>query len=627
MPSVTDGAKGRAVVAATATVPPPLSAVTKRFYVEFMARLNSRHDDSKQRTTTPAGHGNRKGAVGAAQIEEEALRGRLSQSQSDTLGTLLWQWILLLHANGGEDKNNDKHNKDATTGSVGPPSPSHASQAAVPYPSLRTPEQVDRLFHSGLSCLVPATMIGVGVRVPAVDRMSPWHHSSSTALLPPVHTSAFLRPGGALPHAFEQLSKVGPLFSSWCALCYCCMAASIASRKGADEHHDAVDARTMITIVRGAWDAAVTALMKSCLKEGNSNDTATAHRAAAGSTAPSAGGTTAPITSLSADAVVQLWCEVYNHNNAGSSVDAVAAAAAGDAAPQCTMPSPAPPLFTLWASQWYVECCRVAACGRDDGFGVHAVSLEILTRVTHHLCDRLLEETGMEKASTTLPRTLCSSPKVFVPTPSDPVPSTTESTTDKRGEVAVPLVIATLNGLALQAPTAAATHSGTRTANARHAALQRKRRRGWRGSDGDDDEDDDEDDDDIWGHDRAQKESGAGRSAFHKFLSSNEQLHEMAVAAGVLTVYSLTPSSTFSHPSSHSKATEAEDVRKGEVVDSADHDGASVYLAEEEEEGVKGDLPWSISAQREVYVRNGDVQWWTLGDSQRHRQLMADKRA
>lgn len=583
----------------------PLSPVAKRFYKEFMTRiLASQQAYTQSRSNSINKKWKQSGVRGHARAaeEEDAAQRRLTRAQSNTLGPLLWQWLLLLHATTLHHSNNsydDMESQQAgessvaaaaqqqqehvgTNGSSTDNHSKHDPRGDAHGLRLRTPWQVERLFNAGFACLLPTiAAAAAGVRAPTADTVAPWHNlqrrpSSGTSI-----SGSLASPHGLLIRALAQLSQHGPLFSSWCALAFLCLSA-FPNTPG-DEDVEGVDpaarAGDKVRQLQEVWDAAARRLLHSALKD--KNDADPSHVPAG---IPQAQKLHSPHRDdsanlfLSSREVEQLWYEVHRRS---ASVLSSEATNRVDDAESATYSSSVHPLFPLWTLQWYVECCRVASHGRDDGFAVHAVLLTILTRVTHHLCRRLTEvvlEYSKEHKDD-VSTGLCGAAVAAQ---------------------ATPLVVATLTGLAVQTPAVA-------TAGPRRSVPQpRKRRRGWPRDDEDDDDDDDDEEEEKEAEESAEdpgstlsfphggvRTGGPHSSAFARFLSSNEQLYEVVIAAGVLTRYCLTPTFPF---------------RAGS--------------------NMAGDnAPFTAQVLPEVYLRNGEVHWWTVGDSQRHRQLMADKRS
>ncbi|KAK7197383.1 hypothetical protein NESM_000686000 [Novymonas esmeraldas] len=289
------------------TAPPTVVAVptsAQRFYITFLSHLA----DSRGAPTAEAQDDGG---------EEDAVR-RLSSTQADALGPLLWQWLALLSL----------------------PATVHAATDTAPVtppprrPTL-SPHGAERLFTAGFNALVPAQECG-GRRPPA-DPPAPWHAATCSPPTPSHQACAV---------ALSTLSRAGPLFSAWCALCYSCIGPSLQH-----EHGDDVDRAVCGALHRlcAAWDTAAAE--------------------------PTAGSP----PRVGATASARAWAAVHTACTVSSGADH----------------QTAPPLsLALWACQWHHECWRVAAHGQDDGFhtGGTAPSAPLVRRIMHYLCSRLVAE-------------------------------------------------------------------------------------------------------------------------------------------------------------------------------------------------------------------------------------------
>ncbi|KPA77668.1 hypothetical protein ABB37_07012 [Leptomonas pyrrhocoris] len=512
MPNLPEHSEATSPHAASANPPLLLPLVAHRFYTDFMARLSAQQRSSAPRSTTSAygdsssgngkktkTHNGTDGSGGAEEEEEEedaALR-RLSRAQCDAVGPLLWQWLLLLHATAQESRANDneQHHLSEVDVEEHRADPSHTQALLPPRSRLHTPGQVEQLFQTGLSSLVPAAVgrgAAAAVRTPTADLPAPWHATKDEPYASP--SSPYADAHRSLVRALVRLSTNGPLFSSWCALCYECMfalpsvevAAEAEQRGGGGVEACHPTAPVAVARVQDAWDTACAPYSRGkktqTVGEGQKThgNAHPAHQASISgqSNTDDAG------ASLDAATVAQLWQEVYKHTatnhtgRAGSPGESSAA-------------SHAHPLFPLWVSQWYVECCRIASHGRDDGFQVKSVPFTVLRRVMHYLCRRLIEEEEeVVVVGEGSPRLLREMPVSASTTTASTSSVIGESTTKGHRAASstrqsAPLTVATLTGLALKAP--AVDGAGKQ----RRATREGKRRRGWHDSDDDNDEDGD----------------------------------------------------------------------------------------------------------------------------------------
>lgn len=534
-----------------AATSPLLPSAAMRFFATFLSRLHAHNTDGATQE--------------AKNAEEDVTLRRLSPSQAEAIGPLLWQWMLLLL--GQPDPYLD-------TSPSGAAARTSREESRSPFPLLRTPSQVDRLFTTGLSQLVPvagAAAAEADVRNHPADMQLPWYHSLGGVYMRGSSTDH------SLTRALTRLSSRGPLYSSWCSLYFLCMPLE-----------EAPTAKEALTGLHRAWAAAVAHRTTSDKSSGRRTDVAGAEG-----------------TPMALDDVQQLWRVVYVSASSSPTTD-------HEPSP---LASPPHPLFSVWVAQWFYECCRVAAHGHDDGGGggvAATVSVELLARVMHHQCRRLGEEMDRAAVQEHWQHQHVSSARTKELDPSTENNAVVTSVASPRAA----LRIATLTGLALHAPkvtTASATTATTRHGSSdgtRGGTTRRKRRRRWRVSDSDSESEDDDDDDDgnwaaEWGDAQAVDllhggRGGRRRTALERFLSAAEQSYSVAIASSVLTSYTVSP-----------LALSALGGVGGE---------AAVEKMEED------NTACAVALAGESYLRQGEVQWWTVGNTQRQRQLMSDKR-
>lgn len=551
----------------------------QRFYTHFMTLLTQQGRCSPATiaaaVSAPLQHHSTSTADGQDGTEDDALR-RLTCAQEDALGPLLWQWLVLFSlavqpAGEAPQERGPVPSATAVASAVCSAAPSHTLG----------PHDVERLFRSGFSSLLPVAGSGGGAgglrgsRLPPADPPAPWHS---------VPLAEHNGPERALVAALSTLSCNGPLFSAWCALCYTCVGASLlvsTSQRRREGENAAADLstndfsaseeaiRSALQRLRHAWNSAVELA-----------DAATGGLSRPGKLAARRG--------VDACATLRLWATVYTTCTAFGSVAEAAPITHEKGGENRELQAP-PLSLSLWAVQWYCECTRVAAHGADEGFHSEeaGVPVELVTRVMCYMCHRLEAEVvrrARRRECTGSAASLLIAPPSESSAPAPTVP---------------PLRVGTLTALALQSAMhlvgddadrrgGAAKRSGGR----RGRAPLRRRRHAWqRSSDDDDDSDADsslEDPDYGGGTEgrwcgRTDAQSGASR-----FIFGQQERYEVAIASGVFTTYSVCP---------------------------ADDDVAQ-----------PADRHYMHRLTGEQYLRNGTVHWWTLRDSQRHRQLMAEAR-
>ncbi|KPI85653.1 hypothetical protein ABL78_5274 [Leptomonas seymouri] len=604
--------------ATSAQAPSPLPPVVKHFYADFVKRINAQQRPSALSSTACKDTGTRKGDTDDEDRDDEdaALR-RMSGAQLNALGPLLWQWLLILHATAEQSKayEEEKGDPSEAEAEVLQRNQLRAGTNESPRTSLSTPLQVERLFQTGLSSLVPAAAgrdAAAGVRAPTADLLAPWQAALDGSVAPRSRSRCCT--DGLLLRALTRLSASGPLFSSWCALCYVCLSAFTSKESGGTRAWSPTAGAT-VTDLRDAWDAAVAAYTQRRSVKGDSEGP----HAHSGAPTPRQA-LNAEKQKLDAEAVEQLWLGVLVYAS-GNHEPHVGSSSSSPAAPH------AHPLFPLWVSQWYVECCRVASHGRDDGFHVKDVPLTVLTRVTHYLCRRLTDE--VSAGSYQHPHPQPAPALVTAPAAYEEEDAGQGGSAARSARQQAPLTVATLNALALQTP---AVESSPATAAGGHASAVRGRKRRRGGRDSNEDEDEEEDDSDqesdesnLEGRSYTCRGGGSRRSALQRFLSNNEQPYAVPIAAGVLSCYLMAPSMVQPFLTPEQQQEHSNEDGDGEQ-EGMQELGEGVQRCGVLDKGDDSEPRYSVRILRETYLRNGEVHWWTLGDSQRHRQLMADKR-
>ncbi|GET86378.1 hypothetical protein, conserved [Leishmania tarentolae] len=584
----------------TATDPPqqrPTDAVTvpaslQRFYIHFMVFLTQRkHPDPATRAaavSTPLTSSHRRSAS-TSDGQDDTLR-RLTCAQEEALGPRLWQWLALFSL-AVQPAGEAPKERDLAASAV---------CSATPSRTLG-PHDVERLFRSGFSSLLPlcgssggASELG-GSRLPIADPPAPWH-----CVLLADHTS----PERALVAALSALSCNGPLFSAWCALCYTCVGASLlanSSHSGEEEGHAVADRSEKRVSVE--VEAIRSALQRLCHAWNSAVELADAATGGCSSRPD----TVAARRNVDACATLQLWATVYaTCTTPGWVVEAAPIAhGKGDRTPGLQ----APPLpFSIWAVQWYHECTRIAAHGADEGFHSDeaGVSVELVTRIMHYMCHRLEVEVVRrsrrhERTASAASRTATVELHKMHAETTGPLSPTPPLESNVPSPLLPMLRVGTLTALALQSAMnlvgdAADRRGGAvkRSGGRKGGAPPRRRRRAWRMSD-DDDDDDSDDGSSLDDLDYGSGEEGSGRwradaqSGPSRFISSQQEQFEVAIASGVLTTYS---------------------------VCSADDNVAQ-----------PASRHYMHRLTGEQYLRKGTVYWWTLRDSQQHRQLTAETRS
>ncbi|KAG5486104.1 hypothetical protein LSCM4_06812 [Leishmania orientalis] len=561
----------------TVAVPAPM----QRFYTHFMAVLTQQtHRGPGAAVSTPlvlSQHRSTSTIDGQGGTGDEGLH-RLTCAQEEALGPLLWQWLALFSL--AVERAGDALRER------GPATPAVRS---MPSPHILGPYDVERLFHTGFSSLPPVA--ATARQLPTSDPPTPWH----TAPLADHKQSE-----RTLVAALSALSRNGPLFSAWCSLCYTCVGDSLVtstSQDSREEGHVAVEpsksnffvaeeaTRSALRSLRRAWDSAVAL-----------------SGAAAGDSSPP--DTLAVRTSVDVCATVRLWTTVYKTCATSCSAVAVAPVAhekdTGSGEPQ------APPLsLSLWAAQWYRECTRVAAYGADEGFHAEeaGVPVELVTRVMRYMCHRLDAEVAKcakrrDRSGTATSLTAAVERKEVHAEIAAPLSSQLHSNSYASAPLVATLRVGTLAALALESPMhlvgncvdrrgGAAKRSGGR----KGGAPLRRQRRAWHLSDDEDDSDDDdsvEDPDYGSGRERSWRGHTGAQAGGSRLIGGQQEQFAVPIASGVLTTYSMSP---------------------------ADDDLAQPT----------GHL-YTPRLTGEKYLRNGTVHWWTLCDSQRHRQLLSEGR-
>ncbi|AYU76566.1 hypothetical protein, conserved [Leishmania donovani] len=562
-------------------------ASVQRFYTHFMTLLTQQGRcgpatiaAAVSTPSAPLQHRSTSTTDGQDGTEDNALR-RLTCAQEDALGPLLWQWLVLFslavqQAGEAPQERGPAPSAMAVASAMCSATPSHALG----------PHDVERLFRSGFSSLLPVAGSGGGAgglrgsRMPPADPPAPWHS------VPLAKQSG---PERALVAALSAISCNGPLFSAWCALCYTCVGASLLVSTSQRRHEGGDAAAGLSTSGFSASEEAIRSALRRLRHAWNS-----AVELA-----------DAPRRSVDACATLRLWATVYTTCTAlGSAAEAapITHEKAGE-----SRALQAPPLsLSLWAVQWYRECTRVAAHGADEGFHSEeaGVPVELVTRVMRYMCHRLEAEVVRrarrhERTGSAASLTATAELEEARAKTTAPVLTAPPSEASAPAPIVPTLRVGALTALALQSVMhlvgddadrrgGAAKRSGGR----KGGAPLRRRRRAWQMSSDDDDGSDVDssvEDPDYGGgtegswSGRTDAQSGASR-----FIFSQQERYEVAIASGVLTTYSVCP---------------------------ADDDVAQ-----------PADRHYMHRLTGEQYLRNGTVHWWTLRDSQRHRQLMAEAR-
>ncbi|TPP41667.1 hypothetical protein CGC21_36760 [Leishmania donovani] len=529
-------------------------ASVQRFYTHFMTLLTQQGRcgpatiaAAVSTPSAPLQHRSTSTTDGQDGTEDNALR-RLTCAQEDALGPLLWQWLVLFslavqQAGEAPQERGPAPSAMAVASAMCSATPSHALG----------PHDVERLFRSG---------------VPLAKQSGPER---------------------ALVAALSAISCNGPLFSAWCALCYTCVGASLLVSTSQRRHEGGDAAAGLSTSGFSASEEAIRSALRRLRHAWNS-----AVELA-----------DAPRRSVDACATLRLWATVYTTCTAlGSAAEAapITHEKAGE-----SRALQAPPLsLSLWAVQWYRECTRVAAHGADEGFHSEeaGVPVELVTRVMRYMCHRLEAEVVRrarrhERTGSAASLTATAELEEARAKTTAPVLTAPPSEASAPAPIVPTLRVGALTALALQSVMhlvgddadrrgGAAKRSGGR----KGGAPLRRRRRAWQMSSDDDDGSDVDssvEDPDYGGgtegswSGRTDAQSGASR-----FIFSQQERYEVAIASGVLTTYSVCP---------------------------ADDDVAQ-----------PADRHYMHRLTGEQYLRNGTVHWWTLRDSQRHRQLMAEAR-
>ncbi|CBZ24275.1 conserved hypothetical protein [Leishmania mexicana MHOM/GT/2001/U1103] len=562
-------------------------ASMQHFYTRFMTLLTQQGccgpttiAAAVSTSSAPLQHRSTSTTDGQDGTEDDALR-RLTCVQEDALGPLLWQWLVLfslaVQPTGAAPQERG----------AAPSAMAVATKVCSAAPSYTLgPHDVERLFRSGFSSLLPVAGSGGGAgdlrgsRLPPADPPAPWHS---------VPLAEHNGPERALVAALSALSCNGPLFSTWCALCYTCVGASLlvgtSQRYGeggnATEDLSAAEEaiRSALRRLRHAWDSAVEL----------------ADVATSGLGRP---GTLAARRSVDACATLRLWASVYT--TCTTSGLAAEAAPVTDEKGGEGRELQAPPLsLSLWAAQWYRECTRVAAHGADEGFHSEEAGLpvELVTRVMRYMCHRLEAEVVRrsrrhERMGSAASLTATVELEEVRAEPAAPLSTAPPSESNVPSPFRPTLRVGTLTALALQSPMHLVGDDAGRRGGRKGGAPLRCRRRA-RQMSADDDDDSDTDSslenpdcgggaEGSWSG-RTDAQSGASR-----FILSQQDRFEVAIASGVFTTYFVCP---------------------------ADDNVAQ-----------PADRHYMHRLTGEQYLRNGTVHWWTLRDSQRHRQLMADAR-
>ncbi|KAG5510630.1 hypothetical protein JKF63_06928 [Porcisia hertigi] len=583
-------------------------ASIQRFYVHFMTSLSrpSRPGSAAAPTktavsvsSTPSQYRGASTVPDQDSTQDEALC-RLTAVQEATLGPLLWQWLGLFSL---------AVRRQEAAPREGLPGPSAIAAPPTMRQELRScllrPHHVERLFHIGFTSLLPvAASSGAGGGVSGsrwspVDPPAPWHGVRPTEYSPPE---------SVLVSALSGLNQYGPLFSAWCALCYTCIDTLLVSRvtsqgnregqnAAADpcevDFHEAEEAiRSALRCLLHAWDSAV-ALPGAWSGESSISDTSVARKNA------------------DAWATATLWRTVYE-TCATSHSSTTAAPSVHEGRGRETSKPLAPPLpMLLWSAQWHRECTRIAAHGTDDVFDTEdaGVPVELMTRVMHYMCHRLKTEVMRcarwhDSGKMATPSTATVGlEEMHAKAAAPPLPSL-PAETDASVTCAPSLRIGTLTALALQCPmnpvgNEADRRSGTakRPRSRRGGVPCRRRRRSWHVSLSSTDDDTD-----------SSEGNGSECSGTSRFLLRQRVLFQVDIACGVLTTFSMCP---------------------------ADSGIAQVPLPPQRQSGADvsrkpaqpADQCYIPFLTSERCLRNGTVHWWTLSDSQRHRQLMAEGRS
>ncbi|CAJ1006147.1 hypothetical protein Q4I28_001463 [Leishmania naiffi] len=558
-------------------VPAPI----QRFYSQFMALLIQQGRRGPAATaapvwtpSAPSQHRSASTIDGQADSEDDALR-RLTPVQEDMLGSLLWQWLTLFSlavqpVGDTPRERSPGSSAMAVASAVRSMSPSHALG----------PHDVERLFHTGFFSLLPMAARGGGAgdfngsRLPPADAPAPWHSAP---------LAEYEGPASALVAALSSLSRHGPLFSSWCALCYTCVGTSLAvdtspgswgkgqaTMNRSKSRFSTAEAATRRALrrLRHAWSSAVV-LLDAVTEDSSRPGTLSAQR------------------SVDACATVQLWATTYTTcATSGSAVKAlpiVEEKGSGTGEPQL------PPLsLFLWAAQWYHECTRIAAHGADEGFHAEeaGVPVVLVARVMRYMCHRLEAEVVRCARQHDHTGTTERVAHLLTPSSSDP-------------NVSIPfrmtLRIGALTALALQSPMRLVDYDTDRRGGAakrsdgiKGSGLRRRRRRAWNVSaDSNSDTDDSLGNPDCdGGGERIWCERTDAQSAVSRLILSHQKRFEVPIASGVLTTYSMC-------------------LADDKVAQPADHRYIPRLTGEQ-------------------YLRNGTVHWWALSDLQRRRQPMAE---
>ncbi|KAG5485553.1 hypothetical protein LSCM1_07641 [Leishmania martiniquensis] len=575
-------------------VPAPLQCFYTHFITLLTRQARCGPGAAIPASLAPYQHRSTSTTNGQGGIEDEELR-RLTCAQEETLGPLLWQWLVLFSLAVELAGDVPEECSPAPSAMAAVP-----AERSLPVPHILGPYEVERLFHSGFASLPPVAATGGGVgglsgrRLPTVDPPAPWRN------VPLAKRGQSER---AFVAALSALSRNGPLFSAWCALCYTCVGASLvtSTSQGCREggHVAAGPSQTAFFVaeepsrvalrrLRRAWDSAVELSVAST--KGSRESDALAERA-----------------SVDSCATMRLWAMVYKTCATSTATTAVAPVAQekGDGADQ----PPAPPLcLSLWAAQWYRECTRVAAYGADEGFYAEeaGVPVELVTRVMRYLCHRLEAEVAKraqrhDRSGTTTSLTATVEREEAYTETAVPPSSPLHCDASAPAPLVPALRVGTLAALALQPPKLCVEHcagrrgrAAKRSGDRKGGAPLRRQRRVWHldydEDDSDEDDDDSEEDPDCRsGRERSRRGRTDAQTGVSRLIFGPQEQFEVAIASGVLTTYSMSPAD-----------------------DAAMSPTGWRYM------------PLLIS---ERYLRNGTVHWWTVRNSQRHRQLIAEARS